>query len=354
MATGIWLNPAARDWTAAAEQPDCRDFHARLPGYAPTPLTPLPALAARLGLGSVLVKDESRRFGLPAFKILGASWGVYRALCARLGCEPPWSTLDELGAIAAEADKPWLLTATAGNHGRAVARMARWLGLPAVVLVPATTSTALADAIEGEGAELRRVGATYDESVAAATELARRDPSQLLIQDTAWPGYTEVPTWIVAGYRTLFQEIDEQLGDVADLVVVPVGVGSLLGAAMRHLRASNRRPGKVLAVEPDTAACLLASLRAGAPVTVPTGSTVLEGMNAGTVSATEWPSFRDGLDAAITVTDADALAAQEELDELGVHLGPCGSATLAGLAGARDTLGLGPRSTVVLLGTDGR
>ncbi|MQA11607.1 MAG: diaminopropionate ammonia-lyase [Pseudonocardiaceae bacterium] len=355
---GIWLNPHARDWTST-EPASCGDFHDRLPGYAPTPLRDVPDLAEQLGVRRVLVKDESDRFGLPAFKILGASWGVYRALCERLGTQPEWHTVTELGDAIAPLGKPRLITASAGNHGRAVARMARWLGLPAVILLPSTTSDGLADAIGTEGAEVRRVGDSYDEAVTTATELAARDERYLLVQDTSWPGYERIPGWIRQGYQTMFREIDDQL--VPDLVVVPVGVGSLLGAALEYYRATTHptRPS-VLAVEPDTAACLLTSLHAGRPVTVPTGNTVMEGLNAGTVSATGWPTFRDGLDATVAVSDAAAIRAGELLADKGIGVGPCGAATLAGLSaavsakGAREVLNLTPERRVVALGTDGR
>lgn len=347
MTTTLWHNPAAREWTSEVAAMDCRAFHASLPGYAPTPLPAVPDLATRLGLKTLHVKDESARFGLPAFKMLGASWGGYRALCAWLGARPPWRDIAEFGAAVRSAGTPRLVTASAGNHGRALARLARWLELPAVVLLPATTSQRLADAISGEGADVRRVDGSYDDAVRAAIELAV-DPDHLLVQDTAWPGYTEVPRWIEQGYQTMLHEIDEQLAGAADWIVVPVGVGSLLGTVLAHARIPGRAT-RVLAVEPDAAACLRASLSAGAPVTVPTGKTIMEGMNAGTVSAAGWPSFRDGLDAAITVSDDAARAAGDSLRQAGVELGPCGWATLAGLSAS----GLGSGDTVVLLGTDG-
>lgn len=353
-------------------------FHARLPGYAPTPLHDLPALADRLGVDRLLVKDESARLGLPAFKILGASWGVYRALLDRLGprlAAEPWDDLADfarrLGTLG-PAGAVRLLAATAGNHGRAVARTAGWLGLPAEILLPATASARMVVAAGSEGATVRRVDGDYDAAVAAAAELAAADPRYLLVQDTTWPGYERIPGWIVDGYATLFEEIDRQLADrgqpAPDGVVVPVGVGSLLSAAVRHYRVGApvvpavRRPALV-AVEPVTAACLLASLRAGHPVTVPTGVTAMEGLNAGSVSPAAWPLLCDQVTEAVAVTDAQAEAAVRELAAAGVPAGPCGAATLAGLSAvlsapdghaARERLGLAAGGTVVLVCTDGR
>lgn len=179
------------------------------------------------------------------------------------------------------------------------------------------------------------------------------------MQDTAWDGYTEVPGWIVDGYRTLLEEVDEQLGAAPDLVVVPTGVGSLAEAVVRHhCRPGAPHPG-VLAVEPDTAACVLASLAAGSPVAVRTGSTVMAGLNCGTVSGSAWPVLRDGCDAAVAVTDADARRAVADLRRLGVSSGPSGAAALAGVRAAladpdrRAALALPADAAVVLLSTEG-
>jgi diaminopropionate ammonia-lyase len=334
----MWFaNPAARGWSGPPTPSGVREFHRGLPGYAPTPLRELPGPAAELGVGRVLVKDETDRLGLPAFKVLGASWAVHRAL--------------------ASADRPdRLVTATDGNHGRALARTARLLGLSARVVVPAGVHPVAIAAIEGEGAAVTAVSGDYDEAVRQAAELAA-EPGSLLVQDTAWPGYAEIPGWIVEGYSTLFAEVDEQLAGRADLLVVPVGVGSLAQAAVTHARS---RPGgpAVLAVEPDTAACVLASLRAGRPVTVPTGRTAMAGLNCGTPSDLAWPLLRDGLDAAVAVTDPAAEAAAADLAALGVPAGPCGAAALAGARAAltdparRADLALPPAPTVVLLCTE--
>jgi diaminopropionate ammonia-lyase len=361
---GWFVNPDARAWLGA-DRVDCLDFHARLPGYAATPLRPITRLAERLGLGAVLVKDESDRFGLPAFKFLGASRGVYLALCQRLGGEPAWRDVADLRRAFAGLDGVRLVAASAGNHGRAVARMARLIGVPAVVLLPAGTAAPMVASIAGEGAEVRLIDGGYDDSVATAMRLADSDRRHVLVQDTAWPGYEQVPGWILDGYGTLFREVDEQLAGGVDLVVVPVGVGSLLAAAIQHYRAAGLDAGGarpvLLAVEPDTAACVLASLRAGEPVTVPTGGTIMAGLNSGKVSSLSWPLARAGLDCAITVTDMQARAAQAQLAESGVFAGPCGAAALAGLdallsdqhqAAVRAALGLSPSSTVVLISTD--
>src|SRR5690606_38823926 len=163
-----------------------------------------PELAAATGVGRVLVKDESSRMGLPAFKILGASWATYRVLCERLGGEPAWETLDDLAAVVAERLGPLrLVTATDGNHGRAVARI---------------------EGIASEGAAVDVVPGTYDGAVRVAAELAgERD---VVVSDTSWPGYEDPPRWVAEGYATIFAEVEDQAPAPPDVVVVPLGVGA--------------------------------------------------------------------------------------------------------------------------------
>jgi diaminopropionate ammonia-lyase len=324
-------------------------FHAGLPGYAPTPLTEVPALAAELGVGRVLVKDESARIGLPAFKVLGASWAVHQVL-----------------SRGPAGDALTLVTATDGNHGRAVARMARLFGERAHVFVPVGVHPTAVVAIAAEGAQVTEIAGTYDEAVRLAAEAARK-PGTTLVQDAGWPGYEQVPGWVVEGYSTLFAEVDVQLSDagVAEpaLVVIPAGVGSLAQAGITHYRS---RPDSgttaLLTVEPGTAACVLASLVGGELGTISTSETIMAGLNCGTPSMLAWPYLRDGLDAAVAVADADSATAARDLAGYGIPAGPCGGASLAGAramltgdgAEARRTaLAVGAGATVVLLSTEG-
>jgi diaminopropionate ammonia-lyase len=347
-----------------------RAFHEGLPGYAPTPLTEVPGLAAELGAGRAFVKDESSRLGLPAFKILGASWAVRQLLRGDTTASAA-ATVAELRSLAAARPGLAFVTATDGNHGRAVARMARLAGVPAHVFVPAVTQPPVIAAITAEGAQVTRVAGPYDEAVAAAAEWARAHPGTELIQDTAWPDYQQVPGWIAEGYSTLFAETDAQLAAAGAappaLVAVPVGVGSLAQAAVAHYRAAGARPSRarpaLLAVEPDAAACLLASLRAGTPVPVPTAATIMAGLNCGTVSAAAWPYLSAGLDAAVAVSDAAAGRAVADLAAAGICAGPSGAASLAGAravltgpgsAARRTALAMGPDPVVVLLSTEAR
>jgi diaminopropionate ammonia-lyase len=336
-------------------------FHASMPGYHATRLVELPVLAVELGVGTVMVKDESDRLGLPAFKILGASWAVNCALSKRAGFDTPATGLPELRERVGNAGTT-LVTATDGNHGRAVARMAQLLGLAARVYVPAGTAQKALKAIADEGAQVVQTDLRYDDVVRAAASSTMNRPAEILIQDTAWPGYEEIPQWIVDGYGTMFGEIDAQLGErVQDLIAVPTGVGSLLQAALQHYRGTARQQSPaVLAVEPVTAACVTASLAAGKPISVDTSAaTIMAGLNCGTVSTIAWPAIRDGLDAGVAVTDDQACAAMQRLHELGLRAGPSGAAALAGVRAAlgesdrRAELAIEADSVVVLISTEG-
>ena len=336
--TDFWYVRDARGWTCEAPDTAAAGFHRQLPGYAPTPLTEAPGLAARLGVGRLFVKDESARFDLRAFKFLGASWAGFLAVAERSGYPGP-AGLDGLRTHLARAGGGLaLVTATDGNHGRAVARTARLLGLPARVYVPKSVPAIVTSRIAAEGARVILVDEDYDGTVAAARADAAADQGAVLVQDTAWPGYEQIPGWIVAGDETLFAELDDQLvkaGALAPaLVSVPVGVGSLAQAAVAHYRRPAlpvaARP-RLLSAEPVTAACVLASLAAGAAASVPTGDTVMNGLNCGTPSSIAWPYLRGGMDAAIAVNDAEADAAVSALAAAGVESGPSGAAAFAAL-----------------------
>jgi len=337
--TSWYSMPTARDWTCPPSPGDAHAFHQSLPGYSPTPLVPVPGLAAELGVGRLLVKDESSRLGLPAFKVLGVSWACRHVLRERPGA--------------------MLVTATDGNHGRAVARVAAHFGVGATVFVPEVMLPETAARITAEGAKVVWVDGDYDDAVRWAAAFAADQPGRALVQDTAWAGYEQVPAWIVQGYQTLLEEIDTQLGGAPDLVAVPVGVGSLAEAVVRHYRRPASAHPSVLSVEPDTAACVLASLTAARATTVPTAATVMAGLNCGTVSRSAWPVLRAGCDAAVAVSDKDALRAVDDLGRLGVSSGPSGAATLAGARaaltdpGRRAALGLDGDAVVVLLSTEG-
>ena len=361
MESRVFVNPAARSYRADAPGSVPLALHRLLPGYAPTPLVAAPRLAQRLGVREVWVKDETERMGLPAFKILGASWATACALARRLGAEAPEAaSFDELVARVAPLRPLALAAATDGNHGRAVARMARLLGLQAQILVPEGTAQARTDAIAAEGAQVRVVAGGYDMAVAEAAALA--GPRCLVISDTSWPGYEATPRDVIAGYSTMFREIDAALAAPPDLLAVQVGVGALAAAAVRHYRAAPGGP-RLLGVEPTRAACVLASLQAGQIVSIPEPQdSIMAGLNCGTPSLVAWPDVSGGLDALLATDDAWAREGMRALAGDGIVAGETGAAGAAGLldmresgelAALRDALELNEASRVLLICTEG-
>ncbi|KAK4144462.1 tryptophan synthase beta subunit-like PLP-dependent enzyme [Dichotomopilus funicola] len=400
----IHFNPTAKTWRFTHQRDNtnppqdtkvsptstsAQTFHQHLlPSYTPTPLHSLPSLANDLGISHLLLKDESSRFGLPSFKILGASWATYRAVLDKLGISeqdgpdnnpttpPPHGVgeggshhhfLASLGTLAQQRGftSLRLVTCTAGNWGRAVARMARYMGLAATVYVPRHVAESTRELIRGEGAEVVVVEGDYDDAVDETKRAVEGDGSggSVLVMDIAWEGYEVVPQWVVAGYQTMLDESDAQVltatgGRLATHAMVPVGCGSIAQAVTKHYKDANRtQPTTVIAVEPDTAACLKASLENGKMTTVPTGNSIMCGMNCGTLSTIAWPILASGVDAAVAVEDMESHDMAQAIEALGGNAGPCGASTLAGLKKGyetdRERLGLTKESVVVLFCTEG-
>lgn len=355
------INPYRDDGRLSTVVPprpdDALAFHRSLPGYAPTPLLALPALARVLGIGALWIKDEGQRFGLGAFKALGASWAIHRWMAPR----PPGSPVT-------------FATATDGNHGRAVAWTARTLGQRAVIFVPRHTVPARIAAIEGEGARVVVVEGTYDEAVRRAAAEATTQGWQV-ISDTAYPGYEEIPISIMAGYETLFAEAAEQMAATGagepTLVLLQAGVGGLAcaGASFFARRLGARRP-RIGVVEPVDADCLLESITSeGGQIREGRGgqTSIMAGLNCGMPSLAAWPILRVGIDVFLAVDDGFAEEAMRRLasgagGDPRVVAGESGAAGLAGLlallsdneiAEARSALDVGPDSRVLLVNTEG-
>lgn len=342
------------------------DFHRRMPAYEATLLIDAPRIAAALGVGRVLVKAENRRLGLPSFKILGASWATYRAVVDHLGFEPePWANINELARRHLDHLRPFALAAaTDGNHGRAVAFMARLLGFEARIFVPAGTVAARIDAIERENATVVVVDGDYDAAVErAALEAGDRC---LVISDTSWPGYESTPRRVIEGYHTIFLEIDDALEAAAieppQVVVAPIGVGALMAAAVAHYRARSDEV-VLVGVEPSDADSVLRSARTGHIETVPgPHRSIMVGLNCGTPSPLAWPLVSRGVDWFVSIDDEWARQAMRALAGAGVVAGETGAAALGGFtafatgddcASRRRSVGLDATTTVLILCTEG-
>jgi diaminopropionate ammonia-lyase len=343
------------------------NFHRRLPGYCESRLVDAPRLARTLGVGKVFVKDETSRFGLPSFKVLGASWATYAALRDRLGpmADGPVSE-QSLQSWAAPLRPLTLLAASDGNHGRAVARVARWFGLDARIFIPNFVAPGRRRTIEAEGAELVVIDDVYDAAVDAALE-ASRSPGTLLISDTARLPTDAIPQQVTAGYMTAFAEAELQLSqsgdDRIDAVAVQAGVGGLASAATTWARVTRRgRSPRVIVVEPQGAAGIMAALAAGEPITVSASEvTAMSVLQCGTVSVTAFPALQAGVSCCLAIEDAWATMAVSELSACGVATGPSGAASVAGLLAAssgalakpvRDYLGLSADARVLAVATE--
>lgn len=350
-------NSASAGPVAGKSDPRAARFHRSMPGYHPSPIAQAPAAAARLGLDRLVVKLETERFGLPSFKLLGASWATCRALSRRLGpVDQPVATFDELYGLLPRLDGLTLVAATDGNHGHAVARMAKMLGLGARILIPGHSAQARIDAIAAEGAVLDVVRGSYDDAIRLSASLA--DDDHLVISDTSWPGYEDVPGWVADGYSTIFEELAEQLGDDAPppLVPIQIGVGALACAAVRALADGAR---VIIGVEPADAGCALEAVRGGdGPVLVPgPHHSIMAGLNCGLASQVALPDMAGGLAALCTIEDTDAEQAVRLLLEDGLRCGETGASGLAGLLALRadrpqDTwqrFGLGPRPSALVI-----
>ena len=317
------------------------------PGYAPTPLRDLPNLAAEIGVAAVRVKDESGRFGLGSFKALGGAYAVAQLVAAE--------------RARRGADQAITVTcATDGNHGRAVAWGAQRVGVACVIFVHATVSEARVAAIAHFGADVRRVPGTYDDAVREATRVAAAE-HWFVVSDTSWPGYTAVPVDVMQGYRLMADEaLTQWEGEPPTHVFMQAGVGGAAAAVSVQMRARLSPPPALIVVEPDQAACLLASAELGTPTSVPGDlDTIMAGLACGEPSLLAWQELERAAAAFMAFPDDAAIEAMRRLAAAGVVSGESGAAGLAGLllAGAdpasREALGLTATSRVLLFSTEG-
>lgn len=336
----------------SAVDPSIRQFHTTLPGYARTPLIRRPALARRIGVAEVYVKYEGPRFGLGAFKGLGASWAIHRLMARARGQHPTVST------------------ASAGNHGRAVAWAARLHGLPCVIFLPSSAAPERVRNIEAEGARVITVDGSYEDAVHACdAESARR--GWQVISDVGYDGYLDIPRDVVDGYSTLFGEVEEQLAETGwpspGLVLIPGGVGGILHAGATHYEG--REAPRVVGVEPAAADCLTTSFESpdGRPTTARgRGRTTMACLDCAEVSLSSWPAIRDRVDGMLAIDERHAaeavrmLYAAAEEDEP-IEAGASGAAAAGGLlammrdsrfAGAAAAFTAGPTSRILLLCTE--
>ena len=225
-------------------------FHKSLSAYIPSPLHSVKNLAEEICCGNFYIKDESNRLGLPAFKILGASYATIKVLEEKFGIK--YEGLEHFKQKLSTYGHIELVTATDGNHGRAVAHCAHLLGIDASIYVPKHTKKARIDGIKSEGAQVVVVEGNYD----SAVEMASKQDG-VIIQDTGYSGYEDIPKYIVEGYSTMLWEIEEQLVTqnlpYPDLIIVPIGVGSFISGVIQFYKSISEKSPLIFGVEPKQA-----------------------------------------------------------------------------------------------------
>ena len=349
-----------------------RAFHRSFPMYAPTPLVSLNDTAGALGLGAVYIKDESWRFGLNAFKVLGGSYAIGSFLAGKLGIPMENAgygllvspeTREKLGDIT-------FVTATDGNHGRGVAWAASQFGQKSVVYMPKGSALERLENIRAAGADASITELNYDGAVRLANAHAR-EYGWTVIQDTAWEGYEEIPTRIMQGYMTMGLEAYEQLPEPPTHIFLQAGVGSLAGAmaGLFSQLYGEKRPATVI-VEPNKADCLFRTARADdGKLHFVTGDmdTIMAGLACGEPCTIAWEILRDYADHFLSCPDYAAAQGMRLLsrpagNDRSIVSGESGASTFGALSelmtdprltDIRDAIGLDSSSRVLCFSTEG-
>lgn len=349
-----------------------QNFHKSFPMYAPTPLAKLPATAACLGLGEMYVKDESYRFGLNAFKVLGGSYAIGHYLAEKLGkeiSEVDYQTLisDEVKQQLGELT---FVTATDGNHGRGVAWAARQFGQKAVVYMPKGSAAERLANIQAEGAEASITELNYDDAVRLANRQAE-EKGWVMVQDTAWEGYEDIPEWIMQGYGTMGYEAFCQLPEKPTHIFLQAGVGSMAGAVTGFFAGVYGKERPVITiVEPNKADCIFRTAQASdGKLHFVTGDmdTIMAGLACGEPCSIGWKVLKDYADNFISCPDYMAAQGMRILGnpaagddrviagESGASAFGCVSEILRNpeYAGIKEKLGLNEHSRILFFNTEG-
>lgn len=363
------------DILSIEEVTKARKFHESFPEYMMTPLVKLDKLAKEIGVGAFYLKDESYRFGLNAFKVLGGSYSMGKYMAQKLGKDISELGYKELTSeeVKKAIGKITFYTATDGNHGRGVAWTANRLGQKSVVYMPKGSSEFRLQAIKNEGAEASITNMNYDDAVRLAAKDAE-DNNGLIVQDTAWAGYTEIPTWIMQGYGTMALEAVEQLKkdgvEKPTHVFVQAGVGSLAGGVQGVVVNAFGADVKTVVVEANLADCLYKSAvaRDGKPHNVGGDmQTIMAGLACGEPNIISWEILKTYSDTFVSCPDWVAANGMRILgnpirEDKQVISGESGAVT-TGLVyeimknpeykALKDSLGLNEKSKVLVFSTEG-
>jgi diaminopropionate ammonia-lyase len=279
-------------------------FHQSLPGYLATPLVNLEELASRFGIDALLVKDESQRFDLKAFKVLGASYAIAKEIKKQLGLNDEELNFDAITAHKSAFESLTFVTATDGNHGRAVAWCAEKFGCKAVVFMPKGTSKFRLQAIQSHGAKAEITELNYDETVLFSAQKAKEN-NWVLLQDSSWERYKTVPKYIMQGYFSLGSEFEDQTETWPTHVLAQAGVGSFAASIFSYFLASQKPTPKLILVEPTGAACFFNSIQIGdgKPHLTKELNTMMAGLSCGQPSMLAWDIIKPNCDAFVICND---------------------------------------------------
>ena len=362
-----------RDFLKGSRLANTLRYHKSFPSYSQTPLAGLQGLAGEIGVSKIIVKDESYRFGLNAFKVLGGSYAMGMYLAGRLGISETQVTYDVLSSPEAKAalGEITFVTATDGNHGRGVAWTARELGHKSVVYMPHGSAAERLENIRAEGADASITDMNYDEAVRLANRMAE-EKGWVMVQDTAWEGYEEIPRRIMQGYATMALEAVSGMGDETPThVFLQAGVGSLAGAVSGFLADyyGDQKP-VITIVEPNKADCIYrtAAARDGQLHFV-TGEmdTIMAGLACGEPNRIAWDVLRETAEFAVSCPDYVSAKGMRILgnpigEDRRVISGESGAVTSGlvaslmtreDLRGIRDRIGLNRDSKILCFSTEG-
>jgi len=346
-----------------------RDAIVEWPGYEPTPLVSMSSLASKVGVNSIYCKDESPRFGLGSFKALGGAYAVsvllMKHLQDKLG-EPV--TLQDLSdpSNAKHISEITVTCATDGNHGRSVAWGAKQFSCTCIIYIHSDVSEGRKAAIEQYGAQVIRINGNYDDSVRIADEEAAKH-HRIVVSDTSYPGYTDIPADVMRGYTVLADEaLDQMAGQLPTHVFLQGGVGGFAAAITRRIRdrCTAVQP-RITVVEPDQAACIYQSIKSGEPVTVHGElATIMAGLACGEVSLIAFNTLLNEIDDVLVIPDETAISTMQFLargtaGDAPIVSGESGVTGLAGLMLASankplsDAMKIGENSRVLVISTEG-
>jgi diaminopropionate ammonia-lyase len=375
----LMADPTGKDLPAGFSEHMSRQvlrFHRKLPDYQPTRLVHLEQLARSWGVSDVWVKDESTRFGLGAFKVLGGSYAIARLLCQKLGRDIDDIAYDDLVSedVRKRLGQMTFATATDGNHGRGVAWAAEQLKQQAIIYMPKGSALSRVANIRSHGAHVEVTNLNYDDAVRLCCRKAR-EQDWVVVQDTVWEGYTHVPQWIMQGYMTLCAEtVDQMVSTEAAApthVFIQAGVGAFAGAMVGYLVNKYRQsPPRFTIMEPRRAACIFSSIAAGdgQPHRVSGDlKTIMAGLACGEPNIIAWDILRDFCSCYISCDDfvaADGIRilANPLAGDSAVEAGESGAVGIGllervchhpDLHSLKQKLAIGPDSRLLFFNTEG-